>query len=275
VASSANPRNGAVTADFRVFSAEALSGAGLSVGEKTSAFGAELDWHPTAIGTPDALKVAGQQVSLEGEGDELVVAGFSAGTATSGTATVHYQDGTSQQVQLSLPLWTDASADAADTVLLGSAGSYLQRTKPYLGGSISTVTAPASVFAQRIPLSGKPVSSVTLPAGSPVTGEGLSLFAMKLAGSAVPTSTSVVTECRGPNAWVHVTVANEADTPITVAVDTVLGDDLKVRLNPGKDTRSSFKIHDALTDGAVTVVASTADGARTTAVVPYTGIGCR
>jgi hypothetical protein len=131
------------------------------------------------------------------------------------------------------------------------------------------------VFAQRIPLSGKPVASVTLPEGSPVTGEGLSLFAMELAGSAVPTSTSVVTECRGPNAWAHVTVANEGDAAITLAVDTALGDDVKVKLNPGKDTRSSFKIRDALADGEVTVVASTADGARTTSVVPYTGIGCR
>ncbi|MBW9093019.1 NPCBM/NEW2 domain-containing protein [Microbacterium jejuense] len=275
VASSDNPRNGAVTADYRVFSAEALADAGLAVGEKAAAFGAELDWHPTAVGTPDAIKVAGQQVSLEGEGDELIVAGFSAGAATSGTATVHYQDGTSEQVQLSLPLWSDASTDAADTVVLASAGSYLQRTKPYLGGTISTVTAPASVFAQRIPLSGKPVASVTLPEGSPVTGEGLSLFAMELAGSAVPTSVSVVTECRGPNAWVHVTVANETDAPITVAVDTVLGDDVKVALNPGKDTRSSFKIREALADGEVSVVASTTAGARTTTVVPYTGIGCR
>ena len=275
VASSANPRNGAVTTDYRVFSAESLADAGLAVGAKATAFGAEMDWHPTAVGTPDAIKAAGQQVSLAGEGDELLVAGFSAGTATSGTATVHYQDGTSEQVEISLPLWSDASTDAADTVLLGSAGSYLQRTKPYLGGTVSTVTAPASVFAQRIPLSGKPVASVTLPEGSAVTGEGLSLFAMELAGSAVPTSTSVVTECRGPNAWVHVTVANEHGAPITVAVDTVLGDDVKVTLNPGKDTRSSFKIREALADGEVTVVASTADGARTTTVVPYTGIGCR
>ncbi|GAA5199331.1 NPCBM/NEW2 domain-containing protein [Microbacterium jejuense] len=275
VASTANPRNGAVTADFRVFSAEALAGAGLAAGETATAFGAALDWHPAAIGTPDAIKVAGQQVSLEGEGDELIVAGFSAGTATSGTATVHYQDGTSAQVQLSLPLWSDASTDAADTEVLGSAGSYLQRTKPYLGGTISTVTAAATVFAQRIPLSGKPVASVTLPEGSPVTGQGLSLLTMKLAGSAVPTSASVVTECRGPNAWVHVTVANETAGPITVAVDTALGDDVKVKLNPGKDTRSSFKVRDALADGEVTVVASTADGARTTTVVPYTGTDCR
>jgi hypothetical protein len=214
-------------------------------------------------------------VALEGEGDELIVAGFSAGTATEGTATVHYQDGTSEQVRIGLPLWSEGSTDAADTVLLGSAASHLQRTKPYLGGTISTVTGPASVFAQRIPLSGKPVASVTLPDGSPVTGEGLSLFAVELAGSAVPTAATVLTECRGPFAWAHVTVANEHDARIDVTVDTVLGDDVKVNLDPGKETRSSFKMPGALTDGEAVVVATGGDGARTTTTVPYTGIDCR
>ena len=275
VASTTNPRNGAITADLRVLSAQALAAAGLAFGAKAMAFGAELDWHPTAVGTPDAVKVAGQHVALEGEGDELIVAGFSAGTATEGTATVHYQDGTSEQVRIRLPLWSDGSTDAADTVLLGSAASHLQRTKPYLGGTISTVTGPASVFAQRIPLSGRPVASVTLPVGSPVTGEGLSLFAVELAGSAVPTAATVLTECRGPFAWAHVTVANEHDARIAVTVDTALGDDVKVNLDPGKETRSSFKIPGALSDGEAIVVATGGDGARTTTTVPYTGIYCR
>ncbi|MFK4836960.1 NPCBM/NEW2 domain-containing protein [Microbacterium sp. ZW T2_14] len=275
VASTANPRNGAITTDFRMFSAEALAHAGLSVGEKATAFGHPLDWHPTAVGTPDAIKAAGQHVSLVGEGDELIVAGFSTGTASAGGATVHYQDGSSEQVQLSLPLWGDASTDAADTALLGSAATFLQRTRPYLGGTISTVTAPASVFAQRIPLSGKPVAAVTLPEGSPVTGEGVSLLAIELAGSAVPTSVGVLTECRGPNAWVHVTTVNDHDARVAVAVATELGDDVRVNVDPGKQIRSSFKINGELADGAVTVVATAGSGARTTTTVPYTGIDCR
>ncbi|MFE6735196.1 NPCBM/NEW2 domain-containing protein [Microbacterium sp. NPDC057650] len=275
VASKANPRNGAVTTDLRAFSAESLADAGLVVGEKAAAFDTEIGWHPTPVGTPDAVKAAGQRVALNGEGDALVVAGFSAGTATAGTATVHYQDGTSEKVAISLPLWSDATTDAADTTLLASGATHLQRTKPYIGGTISTVQAPASVFAQRIPLSGKPVASVTLPQGSPVTGEGLSLFAMQLTGSAVPTTTGVLTECRGPNAWVHVTVANTGAVPISVTVGTALGDDLKVKLNPGKDTRASFKIRGGLADGEATVVASTGSGARTTTVTPYSGVTCR
>ncbi len=275
VASEANPRNGAVTADYRVFSAEALADAGLAVGEKVEAFGAEIDWHPTRVGTPDAVKAAGQQLSLHGEGDALIVAGFSVGTAEAKNATVHYQDGTSEQVEIDLPLWTDVSAGGEDVVLLGTAASHLQRTRPYLGGTVSTVDTPVSVFAQRIALSGKPVASVTLPEGSPVTGEGLTLFAAELTGSAVPTSVEMITQCRGPKAWVHVDVANEHEAAIDIAISSPLGTEAVTELKPGKDTRTSFKVDEGVAAGEVTVVATDAEGARTTTVVPYSEVSCR
>lgn len=275
VASAANPRNGAVTTDYRVFSAEALADAGLVVGETVTAFGVELDWHPTAVGTPDAIKAAGQELSLEGEGDSLVVAGFSVGTAAPRTATVHYQDGTSEDVQLSLPLWSDPSTDAVDMQLLGSASSYFQRSRPYLGGMITTMDAPATVFAQRIPLSGKPVASLSLPEGSPVTGEGLSLFAVALAGTAVPASVEVATECRGPHPWLHVAVTNDAGQVVSVAVSTPLGDDTRAELEHGKTATLSFKRKEQpLADGQASVVVSTADGARSTTTASYAGIDC-
>ncbi len=275
VASTFNPRNGAITADFRVLSAQSLAEAGLDVGGKVDGVRRRAGLAPHRVGTPDAVKVAGQHVALEGEGDELIVAGFSAGTATEGTATVHYQDGTSEQVRTPPPAVerrVDGCRRHGAARQRGVASAAHQAVS---GGTISTVTAPASVFAQRIPLSGKPVASVTLPDGSPVTGEGLSLFAVELAGSAVPTGATVLTECRGPFAWVHVTVANEHDARIAVMVDTVLGDDVKVNLDPGKETRSSFKMPGALTDGEAVVVATGGDGARTTTTVPYTGIDCR
>ena len=275
VASAANPRNGAITTDLRVLSAEALDAAGLRIGATASAFGSDIDWHPTAVGTPDAIKASGQQVALNGEGDELIVAGFSSGTATSGTATVHYQDGTTAEIEISLPLWSQTQVDAADTTVLATSTSYLKRTAAYIGGTISTVQEPASVFAQRIPLSGKPVASVTLPEGSPLTGDGLTLFAVELAGSAVPTSASVLTECRGPFAWVHVDVTNEHDEQVAVTVDTALGDRVAEKLKPGKDVRLSYKVSTAVDAGAATLVATTESGARTTTTVPYAAVSCR
>jgi hypothetical protein len=186
VASSANPRNGSITKDYRALSAEALAEAGLKVGTPVKAFGTEIDWHPSAVGTPDAVKAAGQQVALRGEGDALIVVGFSTGAAGAGasTATVKYQDGTTQHVELSLPQWSDRPSATADMVPIANAATHLQRTTPYLGGKITQVGAPASVFAQRVRLSGKPVASVTLPQGSPVTGTaGLSVLALSLAKS--------------------------------------------------------------------------------------------
>ncbi|WP_309065573.1 NPCBM/NEW2 domain-containing protein [Microbacterium sp.] len=274
VASTANPRNGAITTDYRVYSAEALADAGLAVGEKVTAFDTQIDWHPTAVGTPDAVKAAGQRLSLHGEGNALVVAGFSVGTAGARTATVHFQDGTSEEVEIDLPLWSETAATGDDTVVLGTAASYLKRDRPYLGGTVSTVEAPASVFAQRIPLSGKPVDSVTLPDGSPLTGDGLSLFAVELTGSAVPTGIEVLGECRGPNGWLHVEVGNEHDADVDLAITSPLGEEVVEDLKPGKDTRASFKIDDGFDAGEVTVVATDADGARTTGVAPFQAVDC-
>lgn len=199
VASKANPRNGQFTADHRMFSAESLAEAGLEVGSPATAHGVEIDWHPHAVGTPDSIKASGQEVALSGAADELVILGFSAGSVSTGTATVHYQDGTSGQIDFRLPVWTATSTSAEDTVLVAGAESHLQRTRPYLGGTVSTLDTAASVFAQRIPLSGKPVASVTLPAGSSMPGEGITLFGMALHGegeqpaAAVSLSASSVT----------------------------------------------------------------------------------
>ncbi|WP_146115407.1 NPCBM/NEW2 domain-containing protein [Microbacterium sp. MYb62] len=182
VASTANPRNGQFTADHRMLSAASLADAGLEVGSPATAFGVGIDWHPRTVGTPDSIKVSGQEVALAGSADELVILGFSAGSISTGTATVQYQDGSSGDVDFRLPAWSSTSAPAADTVLVATADDHLQRSRPYLGGTVSTVDATVSVFAQRIPLSGKPVASVTLPPGSTMPGEGITLFGMALHG---------------------------------------------------------------------------------------------
>ncbi|UJP08789.1 NPCBM/NEW2 domain-containing protein [Microbacterium sp. KUDC0406] len=276
VASAANPRNGAVTADLRAFSAEALADAGLAVGEKVSAFGAELDWHPNAVGTPDAVKAAGQQLKLEGEGDQLVVAGFSAGTQTEGTATVHYQDGTTQRVRIALPLWSDRAATAADTEVLADAASSLQRTKPYNGGTIQNVQERASIFAQRIPLSGKPVASVTLPAGSPVTGSGLSLFAVELAQSdGLDLAPTVTPRCLAGKAYVYVSVRNDDDVPVDIDLDTPYGARSFAAVEPGASATAGFNSRLAELPAGEVGVHATAGTAEHDGRAPYGALSCR
>ncbi|MBU8866613.1 NPCBM/NEW2 domain-containing protein [Paenarthrobacter aromaticivorans] len=178
VANAANPRNGAVTADRRTFSEEALAAAGFGSGERYSAFGVSSVWHPTAVGTPDTLKAAGQEVAVSGKGRTLLVTGFSTGNVSSGVATVHFTNGQSRQVTLSLPNWL--SGVASDTSVVVATSAYHQRhTQAYIGGSSTVVRVdePARVFATKIDIPPAfEVSSVTLPQGSALVDEGLNIM---------------------------------------------------------------------------------------------------
>ncbi|BCW35097.1 hypothetical protein StoSoilA2_11530 [Arthrobacter sp. StoSoilA2] len=178
VANAANPRNGAVTADRRTFSEEALAAGGLVSGERYSAFGVSSVWHPTAVGTPDTLKAAGQEVLVSGKGRTLLVTGFSTGNVSSGVATVHFTNGQSRQVTLSLPNWL--SGVASDTSVVVASSAYHQRhTQAYIGGSSTVVRVdePARVFATKIDIPPAfEVSSVTLPQGSALVDEGLNVM---------------------------------------------------------------------------------------------------
>ena len=178
VANAANPRNGAVTADRRTFSEEALAAAGLVSGKPYSAFGVSSVWHPTAVGPPDTLKAAGQEVAVSGKGRTLLVTGFSTGNVSSGVATVHFTNGQSRQVTLSLPNWL--SGVASDTSVVVATSAYHQRhTQAYIGGSSTVVRVdePARVFATKIDIPPAfEVSSVTLPQGSALVDEGLNIM---------------------------------------------------------------------------------------------------
>ncbi|MEJ1113259.1 NPCBM/NEW2 domain-containing protein [Paenarthrobacter sp. CCNWYY172] len=178
VANSANPRNGAVTSDRRTFSEEALAAAGLVSGKPYSAFGVSSVWHPTAVGTPDTLKAAGQEVALSARGRTLLVTGFSTGSVTSGVATVHFTNGQSRTVTISLPNWrTGVATDAA--VMVAESAYHQRHTQAYIGGpsTVVRVDEPARVFATRIDIPPAfEVSSVTLPRGSALVNEGLNIM---------------------------------------------------------------------------------------------------
>ncbi|WP_130415758.1 NPCBM/NEW2 domain-containing protein [Xylanimonas ulmi] len=186
VAGAGNRRNAAITTDFRAFSREALAAAGLDTGAKATAFGAQVDWHPRPVGTPDSVKAAGQTIALSGEGRSLLVVGFSTGEAKPRTATVTYQDGTSQEVTIDLPLWDAGRVSRDDVATLAVARQHLIRSTAFLPSDHGPVDdsrlvdGDAAVFAQRIPLTGRALASLTLPEGSPVVGEGVTLFALAL-----------------------------------------------------------------------------------------------
>ncbi|WP_139146563.1 NPCBM/NEW2 domain-containing protein [Arthrobacter sp. SW1] len=178
VANAANPRNGAITADRRTLSEEALAEAGLVSGQRYSAFGVESVWHPNAVGTPDTLKAAGQELAISGQGRTLLVTGFSTGKVCSGVATVHFTNGMSKKVTITLPNWKDGVP--TDTSMLLAKSAYHQRhTQAYIGGAstVQRIDEAASVFATKIDLPAAfEVSGITLPAGSALVDEGLNIM---------------------------------------------------------------------------------------------------
>jgi hypothetical protein len=275
VANLGNPRNGAITSDYRAFSEEALAEAGLRTGETVEAFGTELDWHPNEVGTPDTVKSSGQRVALEGDGDALVVAGFSTGAVGSGTATVHYQDGTNEEVVLELPSWSETSVDDQDTVLLAQTEWHLRRSAPYLNGTVTQVAEPSSVFAQRIPLSGKPVESVTLPQGSPMVDEGLSLLAVSLTAQASQVDVAVTPRCLAGKAYLYTSVRNTGEAAVDIAVETPFGAKGHDGLAPGKVAAAAF--NSTATDipaGEALVTVTGEDGRSSTRTAGFAALAC-
>ena len=178
VANAANPRNGAITADRRTFSEEALADAGLTSGKPYSAFGVTSVWHPNPVGTADTLKAAGQQLAISGQGRTLLVTGFSTGAVSSGVATVHFTNGMTKKVTLALPNWKDGVP--TDTSMLLARSAYHQRhTQAYIGGAstVLRIDEQASVFATKIDIPAAfKVASITLPAGSALVDEGLNIM---------------------------------------------------------------------------------------------------
>ncbi len=179
VANAANPRNGAVSADRRTFSEEALAAAGLGSGAPYSAFGVSSVWHPTPVGTPDTVKAAGQEVALSGRGRTLLVTGFSTGNVSSGVATVHFTNGQSRTVTVALPNWRTGVATDTSVVVVASSAYHQRHTQAYIGGpsTVVRVDEPARIFATKIDIPPAfEVSSVTLPQGSALVNEGLNIM---------------------------------------------------------------------------------------------------
>ncbi|MGX5697835.1 NPCBM/NEW2 domain-containing protein [Agromyces soli] len=180
VASAVNPRNGAVTADRRTIPEEGLAEAGLVTGQQLTAFGVTLPWHATPVGTPDTVKAAGQELAISGSGRTLVVVGFATGDAdASGTITVHYTNGKSEELELTLPNWRTGEAVDENTVLVARSAWQRRHTQPYIGGAstVQRIDETASVFAVQLPLNPtRTVESITLPGGSALVDSGLNLM---------------------------------------------------------------------------------------------------
>ncbi|MFD3332120.1 NEW3 domain-containing protein [Streptomyces sp. NPDC058700] len=153
------------------FSAQKLADVGLRPGAPVSALGAELRWPNVPSGTRDNVTAAGQAVALSGTGGKLVFLGSGVTSGASGTATVHYTDGTSSTGSFGFPNWSFAPANAHGATLVASSDG---RNRPSGYGNAGIAYR---VFAHSIPLDRtKQVDFVVLPSNG-----GIHLFDMAVA----------------------------------------------------------------------------------------------
>ncbi|HET9170001.1 MAG TPA: endo-beta-N-acetylglucosaminidase H [Actinospica sp.] len=146
------------------YSAQALAAAGVTPGSRITAAGKTFTWPNVSAGTADNYQAGGQTVAVSGTSGSIAFLGASTNGPSHGTATVHFTDGTSQNVTLSFSDWTlnggSASVQSGNTKAVTT--SYRNTAS---GGreSVGTnvfATSPIKLTA------GKTVAGVTLPSSA-------------------------------------------------------------------------------------------------------------
>ena len=152
--------------DGYTYSEQALTAAGLGQGAGVTSDGVSYSWPGLPPGQPDNITAAGQTIALQPQQGTsklgLLGSATNGGTGgSSGTLTVNYTDGTSQQVTVALSDWT-LGGGAGQPV----AGNTVIAKMPYRNSDSGTSqTHTTYVFAETVPLTpGKTVASITLPA---------------------------------------------------------------------------------------------------------------
>jgi beta-glucosidase len=166
------------------FSAQALAAGTptpLTPGGQATFGGTTFTW-PSTVGAPDNVIADGQTIDLSGSGTDLGFLGAGAFGAASGTGTITYTDGSTQQYGLVMADWYNNAPVAGDQIAT--------TTTSWNFSSSTQVTHPVSIYFASVPLqAGKTVASVTLPTVSATVGNGITamhIFAMAI-GSGTPT----------------------------------------------------------------------------------------
>ena len=155
------------------YSATALSNAGVTPGSTVSAGGVNFTWPGAAAGSPNNYNANGQTVAVSGSGSISFLGSASNGPST-GTATVTYTDGSTQNVSITLSDWTLAGGGA--TPSSGNTTAITSAYRNQAGASSDTVKTYVFATAPVALESGKTVSSVRLP--SNVSAGALHVFSI-------------------------------------------------------------------------------------------------
>lgn len=164
------------------YSAKALAAAGTTPGGTVSSGGFDFVWPKVGAGEPDNIEVAGNSPQVlnvpSAAGDtKLSLLGSAAEGSASGTATLTYTDGTTQQAVIGFSDWTlgggSQQPSYGNTVAVHTAYRDVQ------GGGTDPVGTEVFSTAPITLQSGKQLASVTLP--SATDGGVLHIFAVATA----------------------------------------------------------------------------------------------
>src|SRR4029077_653097 len=100
------------------FSAQALAAGTptpLVAGSQATIGGTTFTW-PSAVGAPDNVIADGQTIDLSGSGTDLGFLGSGGCGAASGTGTITYTDGSTQQFSLAMADWYNNAPVAGDQI---------------------------------------------------------------------------------------------------------------------------------------------------------------
>ena len=156
------------------FSQQDLIAAGWSPGARVMADAATLALPQVAAGRPDNVVANGQRISYSASGSALSFLATSTDGAASGSGTLTYSDGSTQNYTIATPDWITGATDTMAVSL------------PHWNRAGGQAAASAKLYVESVPLAaGKALASLTLPTlVSPPAGNELHVFALGVRASA-------------------------------------------------------------------------------------------
>jgi hypothetical protein len=155
VSDDADPGSGNLDGGGQSLSQQALAAQGITSGGTVTHDGLAFSWPATGTGAPDNIVASGQTVPFTGGGSTIGFLGTADYGNASGTGTITYTDGTTQDFTLSFPDWWANSPSAGNDVLA---------TTDYFNNGGGKVQQKVSVYAATAPLqAGKTIAYLTLP----------------------------------------------------------------------------------------------------------------
>ena len=234
------------------YSAQALAAAGLTPGAAITHDGVPFTWPNAQPGTADNVVAGGQAIAVSGSGTTLGLLGTGDYGTASGTGTIFYTDGTTQQFDLTFPDWWSNSPAPGGDILA---------TDSYINTPTGKQNQRDSVYYAAVPLqAGKTVRFVTLPDVSQGASQGstaMHIFALGFACCSLALN-GPATVTPGQPATVQTVLANAsagAATNVAVSLNVPAG---WTATASGPSTASSLGAGQSLTTGWSVAVPSSA-----------------